>query len=95
MLSDDAKMVIEFIDECRGTLMIKDDLHIKMESMYDILHKAEEAFEILPEGKSLYIELEDLVVKTLNAAKEIYFEYGENYGGVRDNRFWRKTKEAM
>ena len=95
MLNDDAKMVIEFIDMCRGNLMIKDDLHIKMESLYKLLHKLEDTFETLPEGKNLYLELEDTVIETINLAKDIYFEYGDNFGQVRSDRFFKRVNEEV
>ena len=95
MLNDDAKMVIEFIDGCRGTLMIKDDLHIKMEFMYSALHKVETAIKMLPNGEELYLELEDAVIDTINLAKDTYFEYGDNFAQVRESRFFRKVNEEV
>lgn len=95
MLDDDAKMVIEFIDGCRGNLMIKDDLHIKMEFMYSVLHKVEIAIKTLPNGEKLYLELEDAVIDTINLAKDTYFEYGDNFAQVRESRFFRKVNEEV
>lgn len=95
MLNDDAKMVIEFIDGCRRTLMIKDDLHIKMKFMYSVLHKVETAIKTLPNGEELYLELEDAVIDTINLAKDTYFEYGDNFAQVRESRFFRKVNEEV
>lgn len=95
MLSDDAKMVMEFLEECRNQLALKDDFHFKKEEMYKTLWKVEEFLSKFSEGKELYLELEDVVTATVELAKDTYFEYGDNFAQVRSNRFWRKAKEAM
>ena len=48
MLSENAKLVIGFIEECRNQLMMKDELHEKQEEMYKALYEIE---DILKEMK--------------------------------------------
>ena len=78
MLTENAKLVIEFVEECRSQLMVKDELHETQEEMYKTLYRAEEILKQSEEGKQLFLSLESLVAE-LRLTKDVYFEYGENY----------------
>lgn len=95
MLSENAKLVIDFIEECRHRLMMKDELHEKQEEMYTTLYKAEEILKKSEEGKKIFFELESLISRTLDLTKDVYFEYGENYSGACDNQVLKRYKEAV
>ena len=96
MLSNEAKIVLDFIEECRSQLMMKDEFHQVSEKMFSKLYEIEEFLKTTDEGKKLFTEFEDLVFQTINKAKETYFEYGENYSTVSENNFMEKlNEEAM
>ena len=96
MLSSQAKIVLDFIEECRSQLMMKDEYHEVSEKMYSKLYEIEGFLKTTDEGKKLFTEFEDLVYQTINKAKETYFEYGENYSFVSENKFMKKlNEEAM
>ena len=42
MLSEDAKLVIDFVEECRSQGTIKDELYTKVEEMYSALYQLED-----------------------------------------------------
>ena len=42
MLSEDAKLVIDFVEECRSQGAIKDELYTKVEEMYSALYQLED-----------------------------------------------------
>lgn len=93
MLSDDAKIVIEFLDECRNQLALKDPLHEKLEAMYSSLYQLEYLLRGDKDKMKVFLELETLVVETLNLTKDTYFEYGDNFAQVRESRFWKRMKQ--
>lgn len=96
MLSNEAKIVLDFIEECRSQLMMKDEFHQVSEEMFSKLYEIEGFLKTTDEGKKLFTEFEDLVFQTINKAKETYFEYGENYSIVSENNFMKKlNEEAM
>lgn len=95
MLSENAKLVIGFIEECRNQLMMKDELHEKQEKLYDTLYKIEDILKENEKGKKIFVELESLLSETLSLTKEAYFEYGENYSEACDNQMFKKYKEAV
>lgn len=95
MLSENAKLVIGFIEECRNQLMMKDELHEKQEKMYEALYEIEDILKENEKGKKVFVELESLLSETLSLTKEAYFEYGENYSEACDNQVYRKYKEAV
>ncbi|WP_317368896.1 hypothetical protein [uncultured Tyzzerella sp.] len=95
MLTENAKLVIEFVEECRSQLMVKDELHETQEEMYKTLYRAEEILKQSEEGKKLFTSLESLVARTLDLTKDVYFEYGENYSGACDNQMLKRYKEAV
>ncbi|MEG9320437.1 hypothetical protein [Fusobacterium varium] len=95
MLSDDAKLVMDFIEECRNQLALKDDFHFKNEEMHKVLWKVREFLGRFTDGDELYLELEDIVISTVNLAKDTYFEYGDNFAQVRSNRFFRRVNEEV
>ncbi len=72
MLSDEAKIVLDFIEECRSQLMMKDEYHEVSEKMYSKLYEIEGFLKTTDEGKKLFTEFEDLVYQTINKAKETY-----------------------
>ena len=94
MLSDE-KLILDFIEECRSHQMIKDDYHEVSEKMLTKLYQIEDVLKTTDEGRKLFTEFEDLVFQTIDKAKETYFEYGENYLSVAENKFMTKlSKEA-
>lgn len=95
MLSENAKLVIDFIEECRCQLMMKDELHEKQEEMYKALYEIEDILKENEKGRKIFVELESLIVRTLDLTKDVYFEYGENYSGACDNQVFKKYKEAV
>lgn len=95
MLTENAKLVIEFVEECRSQLMVKDELHETQEEMYKTLYRAEEILKQSEEGKQLFLSLESLVARTLDLTKDVYFEYGENYSESSRNQMLKKYKEAV
>lgn len=95
MLSENAKLVIGFIEECRNQLMMKDELHEKQEKMYEALYEIEDLLKENEKGKKVFINLESLLSDTLSLTREVYFEYGENYSGACDNQAYKKYKEAV
>lgn len=95
MLTENAKLVIEFVEECRSQLMVKDELHETQEEMYKTLYRAEEILKQSEEGKQLFLSLESLVARTLDLTKDVYFEYGENYSETSRNQMLKKYKEAV
>lgn len=95
MLTENAKLVIEFVEECRSQLMVKDELHETQEEMYKTLYRAEEILKQSEEGKQLFTSLESLVARTLDLTKDVYFEYGENYSESSRNQMLKKYKEAV
>ena len=95
MLSVKAKIVLDFIEECRSRLMIKDEYHEVSEKMYSKLYEIEGFLKTTDEGKKLFTEFEDLVHQTINKAKKTYFEYGENYSTVSENNFMEKLNEEV
>lgn len=95
MLSENASLILDFIEECRSQLMMKDEYHELSEKMYSKLYQVEYILKTTDEGKKLFAEFEDLVYKTINKAKETYFEYGESYSFVSENKFMKTLdKEA-
>ena len=96
MLSEKASLVLDFIEECRNKLMIKDDYHNTVENMYTKLYQVQDLLKTTEEGKKLFNELQELIMDTITLAKETYFEYGENFNGINENRFFKfKHKEAV
>ncbi len=95
MLTENAKLVIEFVEECRSQLMVKDELHETQEEMYKTLYRTEEILKQSEEGKQLFLSLESLVARTLDLTKDVYFEYGENYSESSRNQMLKKYKEAV
>ena len=95
MLSNEAKIVLDFIEECRSQLMMKDEFHQVSEKMFSKLYEIEGFLKTTDEGKKLFTEFEDLVFQTINKAKETYFEYGENYSTVSENNFMEKLNEEV
>lgn len=95
MLSDDAKLVVDFLEECRNTLSLQDDFHFKQEEMSRTLQKVGELLSQTPKGRELFIELEDIVMTTLDLAKDTYFEYGDNFAQVRSNNFFKSVNKEV
>lgn len=95
MLSENAKLVIDFIEECRCQLMMKDELHEKQEEMYKALYEIEDILKENEKGRKVFIELESLIARTLDLTKDVYFEYGENFNGACDNQMLKRYKEAV
>lgn len=87
MLSDDAKLVIDFLEECRTQLTIKDELHSKTEEMYSTLYLLQDMLKGDEEKSKVFIKLETLIIETLNLTKDTYFEYGDNFAQVRETNF--------
>lgn len=87
MLSDDAKLVIDFLEECRTQLTIKDELHSKTEEMYSTLYLLQDMLKGDEEKSNVFIKLETLIIETLNLTKDTYFEYGDNFAQVRETNF--------
>lgn len=95
MLSENAKLVISFIEECRCQLMTKDELHETQEEMYEALYEIEDLLKGNEKGIKIFVKLENLLSDTLSLTKEVYFEYGENYSNACDNQIFKKYKEAV
>lgn len=95
MLTENAKLVIEFVEECRSQLMVKDELHETQEEMYKTLYKIEDILKENEKGRKVFVELESLIIRTLDLTKDVYFEYGENYSEACDNQMLKKYKEAV
>lgn len=87
MLSDDAKLVIDFLEECRTQLTIKDELHSKTEEMYSTLYLLQDMLKGDEEKSKVFLKLETLIIETLNLTKDTYFEYGDNFAQVRETNF--------
>ncbi|MFR4478214.1 MAG: hypothetical protein ACLUBL_03610 [Fusobacterium sp.] len=94
MLSEDAKLVIDFMEECRSQLNIKDELHYKLEDMYSTLYHLQDLLKDDKEKTEVFLKLETLVIETLNLTKDTYFEYGDNFAQVRESKFFKCIKEA-
>lgn len=94
MLSEDAKLVIDFVEECRSQLTIKDELHYKLEDMYSTLYHLQDLLKDDEEKTKVFLKLETLIIETLNLTKDTYFEYGDNFAQVRETNFVKCIKEA-
>lgn len=94
MLSEDAKLVIDFVEECRSQLTLKDELHYKLEDMYSTLYHLQDLLKDDKEKTKVFLKLETLIIETLNLTKDTYFEYGDNFAQVRENNFVKCIKEA-
>lgn len=94
MLNKTSKGVICFIEECRAQGMIKDELHLKQEELYQGLFELEEVLKNI--GKSeLYLKVESLIADTINLSKNTYFEYGENFESTQTSNFIDEIQEAV
>lgn len=94
MLNDDAKMVINFLEECRTQLTIKDELHSKTEEMYSTLYLLQDMIKGDEVKSKTFIKLESLINDVLTLTKDTYFEYGDNFAQVRENNFINNLQEA-
>lgn len=90
MITDDEKMILEFLYECRSHRMIQDELFKKEEAMFSLLHKVENIMSSSKENKKLYTELESSILDVLDIAKETYFEYGSHCEAVSEKNFFSK-----
>lgn len=88
MLTDDAKLVLNFIEECRTQGNIKDELFYKLEEMYSALYQIQDFLIKDKEKMRTFIKLEDAIVMALDLTKDIYFEYGDNFAQVREKDFF-------
>lgn len=73
MLTDDAKLVLNFIEECRTQRNIKDELFYKLEEMYSALYQIQDFLIKDKEKMRTFIKLEDAIVMALDLTKDIYF----------------------
>ena len=73
MLSENAKLVIDFIEECRCQLMMKDELHEKQEEMYKALYEIEDILKENEKGRKIFVELESLIARTLDFDERCIF----------------------
>lgn len=94
MLSEDAKLVIDFVEECRSQGAIKDELYTKVEEMYSALYQLEDLIKGNKEQTEVFLKLETLLIEVLNLTKDTYFEYGDNFAQVRESKFFNNLKEA-
>ena len=94
MLSEDAKLVIDFVEECRSQGAIKDELYTKVEEMYSALYQLEDLIKGNKEQTEVFLKLETLLIEVLNLTKDTYFEYGDNFAQVRESKFFKCIKEA-
>ncbi|WP_294655540.1 hypothetical protein [uncultured Fusobacterium sp.] len=94
MLSEDAKLVIDFMEECRSQGTIKDELYTKVEEMYSALYQLEDLIKGNKEQTEVFLKLETLLIEVLNLTKDTYFEYGDNFAQVRESKFFKCIKEA-
>lgn len=94
MLSEDAKLVIDFVEECRSQGTIKDELYTKVEEMYSALYQLEDLIKGNKEQTEVFLKLETLLIEVLNLTKDTYFEYGDNFAQVRESKFFKCIKEA-
>lgn len=94
MLSEDAKLVIDFVEECRSQGTIKDELYTKVEEMYSALYQLEDLIKGNKEQTEVFLKLETLLIEVLNLTKDTYFEYGDNFAQVRESKFFNNLKEA-
>lgn len=93
MLSEDAKLVVEFVEECRIQGTIKDELYNKLEDMYSVFYHLEDLAKESKE-KEMFSQLGSLIFDVLKITKETYFSYGENYAQVQADKLLKKLKEA-
>ena len=56
MLSEDAKLVIDFVEECRSQLNIKDKLHYKLEDMYSTLYHLQDLLKDDKEKTEVFLK---------------------------------------
>lgn len=94
MLSEDAKLVIDFVEDCRSQGTIKDELYTKVEEMYSALYQLEDLIKGNKEQTEVFLKLETLLIEVLNLTKDTYFEYGDNFAQVRESKFFKCIKEA-
>ncbi len=95
MLTENQEIIIEFMEECRNQSMIKDELFITQERLYDTLYQLEDMLKQFPTAQNTYIQLESLISDTLSLTRKTYFEYGNNCSEVEDRALFRKyNKEA-
>lgn len=94
MLSEDAKLVIDFVEECRSQGAIKDELYTKVEEMYSALYQLEDLIKGNKEQTEVFLKLETLLIEALNLTKDTYFEYGDNFAQVRESKIFNNLKEA-
>ncbi|MBR8701660.1 hypothetical protein IX317_001666 [Fusobacterium sp. DD29] len=95
MLSEDAGLILDFIEECRTQLMTKDDYHEATEKMYKKLYEIQDVLKGTKEGEKLFNDLEQLIYETISLAKTTYFEYGENYSAVAQERFMKSIDKEV
>lgn len=93
MLSKNLKVVIDFIEECRGQKMMQDELFLKSEEMWAAIFQPEKVMRRTTEDRKLFLKLETLIAETINLTKETYFEYGENFEATQMSRIIEKVKE--
>lgn len=95
MLTENAKLVIDFIEECRIQMTLKDELFKKQEEMYKRFYKLEDFLKGNKEGEKIFSELGEFISETLSLTKDVYFEYGENFSEINNSKMLRKYKEAV
>ena len=71
MLSDEAKIVLDFIEECRSQLMMKDEYHEVSEKMYSKLYEIEGFLKTTDEGKNFLQNLKTLYIKQSTRLKKL------------------------
>ena len=70
MLSDEAKIVLDFIEECRSQLMMKDEYHEVSEKMYSKLYEIEGFLKTTDEGKNFLQNLKTLCIRQSTRLKK-------------------------
>ena len=71
MLSSQAKIVLDFIEECRSQLMMKDEYHEVSEKMYSKLYEIEGFLKTTDEGKNFLQNLKTLYIKQSTRLKKL------------------------
>lgn len=88
MLSQEEKIAVKFVESCRNHLMMKDDLMEVENKMFSLLEEVSKKLKLIENGEPLQTEFEKALYDTLNLTKEIYFEFGNHYGGVFESRYY-------
>ncbi|SRR3712207_4877715 len=91
MLSQEEKLAMNFIESCRNHLMMKDELLEVETKMFNLLEEVNSKLKLLDECKPLQSEFEKALYDTLKLTKEVYFEYGNHYGGTFESQSYAEV----